>query len=98
VKRADADENAIGWSQGAMVAGEECDIHLFNPMWKADVNSSGGTPAFGDILTQAANGEVKKASPVDPSEIVVGICLAVVENDEQVLFEPFGCCPDPITT
>jgi len=97
VKRCDAADQPIGWSQSKLSSGNLADIHLFNPMWKADVDSGSAAISYGNILAPAADGKVAKASAVTPG-IVLGIALSEAAASGQVLFVPITSAPDPITT
>lgn len=98
VLKAGAADEAIGWAQGAMVSGKFGDIVPFGPIVKVDVHSGSDAIVYGDTLSQAAGGTVKKASAVTP-EKVLGICLSKsAAASGQLIMVLKTSVPDPITT
>lgn len=97
VKMCDVGENPIGWAQGGMVSGEKSSINLFNPQFLSDVDAGSATIEYGDIISVAANGKVKKASTVT-AEVVVGISFSdSTAAGGQVIYEMISSTPNPLT-
>lgn len=80
----------IGWSQGKMVDTEPASIHLYTPMWKAQVDASSDAISFGDTLEMAASGKVSRAT-VGSGNTVFGYAMTDAVADGYVLLI-HNCC------
>jgi len=97
VKLCDIGDTPIGWSQGALTASTWADINLYSPIWNSDVDSGSSAINYGNVLTPADNGKVKKATSLS-TEVICGIAIRDAAAGEQVLYIPIVSTPDPVTT
>ncbi len=97
VKLCDVGDTPIGWSQGSMVANEWIDVTLYAPIWNSDVDAGSSAINYGNVLTPANDGKVKKAVSLS-TEIICGIAIRAAAASGQVLYIPIVSTPDPVTT
>lgn len=97
VKLCDVGDTPIGWSQGPMVANDWTDITLYAPIWNSDVDAGSSAIDYGNVLTPANDGKVKKAVSL-ATEVICGIAIRAAAANGQVLYIPIVSTPDPVTT